>query len=90
MVDDRDPVTQFFGFLEIMSGQNNSDAPIVQFADIGPELLAQFDINPGGRLIQHEDRGGVHQRLGDEQTTLHAARQCAGIGMGFVLKMDSL
>ena len=32
-------------------------------ADIFPQHLAQLDIHPGGRLIQHQNMRVMHQRL---------------------------
>ena len=40
-----------------------------------PHLLAQLDIDAGGRLIEEQDARLVAQRLGDQHAALHAAGQ---------------
>ncbi len=88
MVDDGDPFTQFFGFLQIVRGQHNRHALAVEFADIGPKLLAQFNVHPSRWFIKDKDWRGMDHRLGNEQTPLHPARQGARIGMSLVFQMD--
>ena len=56
----------------------------VQARDELPQGLAQFHIHAGGGFVQHDDRRFVHQRLRDQHTPLHAARQLAHIVVGFV------
>ena len=87
MIDDRDAVAQLLGLFEIVRRQHHGDAAAVQFADIGPELLAQLDVDARGGLVQHQHRGRVDHRLGDHQAALHATGQGAGIGVGLVLQM---
>ena len=40
-----------------------------------PHVLAQFDVDAGGRLVEKQDLRFVRQRLGDHQAALHAAGQ---------------
>ena len=87
MVDDRDAVAQLLGFLEIMGGQHHRHALPVEPADIVPQLLAKLDVDPGGRLVEHQDRRRMNHRLGHQQPPLHAARQGARIGVGLVGQM---
>ena len=88
VVDDRDAVAELLRLLQIMRGQHHGDAAIVQGADVGPQLLAQLDVDPRGRLVEHQHRGRVDHRLGDHQPPLHPARQRAGIGVRLVLEVD--
>jgi hypothetical protein len=39
---------------------------------------------PGGRLVEHDHRRPVHQRLRDQHAPLHAARELAHVGVGLV------
>ena len=87
VMDDRDPVAQLLGFLEVMRGQDDRDALAVQLADVVPQLPAELDIDPRGRLVEHQDRRRMDHRLGDQQPPLHAARQRARIGIGLVGQM---
>ena len=48
--------------------------------------LAQFDIDAGGRLVEHQDRRRVDHGLGHHQPASHAAGQGPGIGIGLVGK----
>ena len=49
-----------------------------------PQRLAQFDIDAGGRLVEHDHRRPVHQRLRHQHAALHAARELAHVGVGLV------
>ena len=53
-----------------------------------PQRLAQLDVNPGGRLIEHDDRRLVYQRLRHQHAALHAAGQRAHIGVGLVGQVE--
>ena len=88
MVDDRDPVTQLFGFLQIMRGQHYCHARAVEFDHQFPQQPPQFDINPGSRLVEHQHRGRMDHGLGNQQAALHAARKRARIGIALVRQMD--
>ena len=67
-----------------MRGEDDGDATGVELADIGPQLLAQLDVDARGGLVEHQHGGRVDHRLGDHQPPLHASRQRARIGMGLV------
>jgi hypothetical protein len=77
-----DPAAQVLGFLEVMRGQHDGVAGFVQAPDEGPQGLAQFDVDAGRRLVEHDHRRPVHQRLGHQHAALHAARQHAHVGVG--------
>ncbi len=57
---------------------------------MAPELLAQLDIDAGGRLVEHQDRRLVHHRLGHHQPPPHAARQRARRRVGLVGEAEHL
>ena len=40
-----------------------------------PHVLAQLDVDAGGRLVEEQDLRLVRQRLGDHHAALHAAGQ---------------
>ena len=40
-----------------------------------PHVLAQLDVDAGGRLVEEQDLRLVRQRLGDQHAALHAAGQ---------------
>ena len=86
-VDDGDALAQLLGFLEVMRGQNHRHARGVHFLDQLPQLAAQFDVDAGCRLIEHQHWRLMHQRLGDQQPPPHAARERARISARLVLQM---
>ena len=90
VVDDRDPVAQLLGFLEVVRGQHHRHALAVELGDQLPQLAAQLDVDAGGRLVEHQDRRRVDHRLGDQQPPLHPARQRAGIGVALVRQAHRL
>ena len=65
-------------------------ALLVELGDKLPQGLAQLDIHAGGRLVQHDHRRLVHQRLGHQKAALHAARELAHIGLGLVGQAQAL
>ena len=67
-----------------MRGEDDGDATGVELADIGPQLLAQLDVDARGGLVEHQHGGRVDHRLGDHQPPLHAARQRARVGVRLV------
>ena len=51
-VDDRDPVRQLVGFLEVLRRQQNGRALTHERADHAPHLAAAARVEPRGRLIE--------------------------------------
>ena len=49
-----------------------------------PQRLAQLHVDPGRRLVQHDDRRAVHQGLGHQHAALHAAGKLAHVRVGLV------
>ena len=49
-----------------------------------PQGLAQFHVDPGGGLVEHDDGRAMHQGLGHQHAALHAARELAHVGLGLV------
>ena len=88
MVDDRDAVAEIFRFFQIMGGQHDGHAGLVEFQHIFPKLLPEIDIDAGGRLVQHQNRRRMDHCLRHQQPPLHPAGQGPGIGIGLVLQMD--
>jgi hypothetical protein len=78
------------GLFEIVRRENNRDTLAVQFLNIVPQLLAQFDVDSSGRFVEHDHWRRMHHGLCHQQTTFHAARQCSSICVGLVLKPYSL
>ena len=47
-----------------------------------PQPLAQLDVDARGRLVEHDHRRLVHQRLRHQHAALHAAGERAHVGVG--------
>ena len=80
-VDDADAVGHLLGFLDVMRGQDDGDAGGAQIAHHLPHVLAQFDVDAGGRLVEEQDLRLVRQRFGDQHAPLHAAGQRDDLGV---------
>ena len=78
----RDAVTEHLRFLDVVGGEHDGVAVAVEPADELPQPLAQLDVDAGGRLVEHDHRRPVHQRLRDQHPALHAARERAHVGVG--------
>ena len=53
--DDADAVGHLLGFLDVVRGQDDGDAGGAQLAHHLPHVLAQFDVDAGGRLVEEQD-----------------------------------
>ena len=74
MVHNCNLIAHFFGFFQIMRGQNDRHAGfLVQSADIVPKRLPQFDINAGRGFIQNQYLRAMHQGFCQKQAPAHAA-----------------
>ena len=60
----------------------------VESPDELPQRLPQFDIDTRGRLIEHDHRRLVHQRLCNQDAAFHAAGQLAHIGIGLGAEIE--
>jgi hypothetical protein len=58
VVDDGDPVGQLVGLVQVLGGQQDGGAAGGQRSDDVPDLVAAVGVQPGGRLIQHQQLGG--------------------------------
>ena len=75
LVDHADAVGHFLGFLDVVRGEDDGHAGGAQIAHHLPHVLAQFDVDAGGRLVEEQDLRLVRERLGDQHAALHAAGQ---------------
>lgn len=71
VIDDGDRVAKRLRLFEIVRRQQDRRPVLIQMADIRPKLLAQRDIDAGGRLIEHKDGRRMHKRLGDQKPAAH-------------------
>lgn len=74
LVDDVDAVGELVGLVQILRGQEHRGPGTDQGADQVPHLQAAARIDAGGRLVQKQHLGPSHQRRGQVEAPLHAAR----------------
>ena len=75
LVDDADAVGHLLGFFDVVRGQDDGDAGGAQRTHHVPHVLAQLDVDAGGRLVEEQHLRLVRERLGDQHAPLHAAGQ---------------
>ena len=73
-MDDADPVGQMGDFGEDVARHEDGDALLAgQRAEQHADLDDTGRIEPVGRLVEHEQFGGVQQRAGERETLLVAS-----------------
>ncbi|MNN54343.1 hypothetical protein D3C81_1691560 [compost metagenome] len=75
MVDDADVAAQLLSLFQVMGGEDDGDAFLVQLGEEAPHRTAQLDIDARGRLVENQQARLVDQGAGDHQPALHAAGQ---------------
>ena len=90
LLQHRDAAAQRFGFLEVVRGEHDRVAVAVQPAYESPQRLPQLDVDAGGRLVEHDHRRLVHERLRDEHAPFHAARKRAHVRVGLAGEIEVL
>ena len=74
LVEDADPVCGL-GLLEVVGGEHQGGViAVADLAQVLPEAAPAGRVEPGGRLVQEEDAGTVHQASDDLQLPHHPAR----------------
>jgi hypothetical protein len=91
MVDDPDTVGEHVRLLEVLRGQEDGDAFVAREAsDLGPQGAPALRVEPGGRLVEEEDRRPVREREREIEAPLHAARVAADLAIRGLRQADSL
>jgi hypothetical protein len=91
LVDDRDPVGELVGLLEVLGGQEDR-RPVAgaQLADAVPDQHPGRRVQAGGRLVQEQHPGPVQQGRGEVQAALHAARVGLDAAVDRLVQADQL
>ena len=71
--DQRDLLAERLGLLEVVRREQDRRPLLVQAADVAPELVAQLDVDAGGRLVEDHEARLVQQRAGEQQPAAHPA-----------------
>ena len=64
MVEDGEAVGEPLGFVHEMRGQHDGLALRDQAPQSLPDQMTRLRVEPGGRLVEEQDIGVVHQRAG--------------------------
>ncbi len=75
VVDDADVAAQLFGLFQVMGGEDDGDALLVEFGEKAPHRTAQFNVHPGSGFVENQQARFVDQRAGNHQAAFHAARK---------------
>ena len=76
LVEDRDPVGELLGLVQVLGGEQHSRAAAGELLDAAPHLEAGLGVQPGGRLVEED-----HGRIADEaHGDVQAAPHAAGVG----------
>ena len=91
VVDDADPVRELVGLLEVLRGEEDRHAElVVEPAHLVPHAGPADGIEAGGRLVEEQDLGVVHERGREVEPALHAARVGADRAVERVAEVDQL
>ena len=88
LVDDADVAAQHLGLFQVMGGEYDGDTLLVQILEETPHGTTDLDVHPGGRLIQDQQPGLVHQGAGYHQPALHAAGEGTGRHVALVPQIE--
>ena len=76
-VDDPDAVGELLGLLEVLRGEEDGRAVLVQRAHLAPKRGAAGRVQAGGRLVEEQHVRAVHERQRQVEPAPHAARVAA-------------
>ena len=74
LVEDRDPVGELLGLVEVLRGEQDRGAAVGELADGLPHLQASLRVEAGGRLVEEDHRRAPDQAHREVETATHAAR----------------
>ena len=66
------------GLVQVGRGHEDRDALRQELGEQPPEFPARHRVDAGGRLVEQDHGGLVHERAGQRELLLHAARQPVG------------
>src|ERR1700736_2957225 len=73
LVQDRDPVGEVLGLVEVLGRQEHGRAAVSEVLDYLPDLNAALGVEAAGRLVEEDDPRVADQAHGDVEATAHAA-----------------
>src|SRR5262245_34790483 len=79
-------VAESLGLVHVMRRQENRPAAGAESVDQVPQLPARLRIEPGGRLVEHQQVGSADERAGYGETLALAAGELANTGRRLFLQ----
>ncbi len=89
-VDDCHVVGELVGLLEVLGGEEDRRAFVIERPHLLPDRLAADRVEAGGRLVEEEHPWLVDQRRGEVEPALHPARVAADAAVGGRGEVDPL
>ena len=87
-VEDRHPVAEPLCLLEPVGGEKDGDAAVAQPVDQVVHLPARHRVEPGGGLVEEEDRRIAEEHAGQPDPLAQALREAAAEIVGAVSEVD--
>ena len=87
-VDDRDPVGELVGLVEVLGGEQDRAAVGDQLADRGPHLAARARVETGGRLVEEDQRRPADQADREVEPAAHATGELGDLPVRGVLQRE--
>ena len=81
VVDDRDPVAERVGLVEVVRGEEDGHALVAQPADLVPHVRAALRVEAGGRLVEEDDL----RLVDDAERDVDPAALAAGVGLALAV-----
>ena len=75
VVHDDEPVAQLLGLVHVVRRDDEGDALALEPEQPVPQHVSRLRVEPGGRLVEEQHLGVVHEAARDGEPALHPARQ---------------
>ncbi len=82
VVDDLEVIAEPLGLVHEVRGEDDGLALAQQHAQLLPHLVARLRIEAGGRLVEEDEVGIVHQGAREHEASLHAAGELLDAAVG--------
>ena len=75
LVNDHDPIGSLFGFVQMVCGQHERSAVVIEFVQHLENPLSALRVDSYRGFIEQDDLGTVENAAGDVDSPLHASRK---------------
>src|SRR5208337_276299 len=84
LVDERDPVAEFFCLVHVMRSQDDRCFFLIQFRDLLPDFAAGLRVKADRRFVKEQDQRVVDEGPDDLQFSSHTPGECPDSHMGAI------